>query len=177
MGPVPIDEAASRTPAYCTSRYSGWAVYDLAGISARSAGLLNEVTAWSLLLANALNGRVEIKQIADFDRTRRREFADRIGRIPADQDLHCMADDEIAAVVRALTAVLRLMERHRSAGCLLRRPHSSPAIPHGQPAHQPGAAHHGRRKGQEAGRPCQWPSFAGRPPGFLSLQSGGRVFG
>ena len=85
---VPIDEAVCRILAYCTSKYSGWAVYDLAGISARSVGMLNEVTAWSLLFANALNGRVEIKQIADFDRSRRREFADRIGRVPAEHDLH-----------------------------------------------------------------------------------------
>jgi hypothetical protein len=86
---------------YCTSLYSGWAVYDLAGVSARSAGLLSEVTAWSLLFASALNGRVELRQLADFNRALRREFADRIGRIPADRDLHRMAEDEIAAVVHA----------------------------------------------------------------------------
>jgi hypothetical protein len=76
-------------------------VYDLAGIGARSAGMLNEVTTWSLLFANALNGRVDIKQIADFDRPLRREFADRIGRIPADKDLHSMSAAELAAVVEA----------------------------------------------------------------------------
>lgn len=101
LGPVPIDEAVNRILVYCTSRYSGWSVYDLAGIGARSVGLLDEVTAWSLLFANALNGRVDIKQIADFDRPLRREFADRIGRIPADKDLHTMADGQIAAVVEA----------------------------------------------------------------------------
>jgi hypothetical protein len=101
LGPVPIDEAASRIMAYCTAKYSGWAVYDLAGVSARSAGLLNEVTAWSLLFANALNGRVEIKQVADFDRMRRREFAHRIGRIPTDKDLHRMDEEEISAVIHA----------------------------------------------------------------------------
>jgi hypothetical protein len=101
LGPVPIDEAASRIRVYCTSRYSGWAVYDLAGVSARSTGLLTEVTAWSLLFASALNGRVELTQLADFNRARRREFADRIGRIPVNRDLHRMTDDEIAAVVHA----------------------------------------------------------------------------
>jgi hypothetical protein len=101
LGPIPIDEAASRIRVYCTSRYSGWAVYDLAGVSARSAALLTEVTAWSLLFANALNGRVELIQFADFNRTRRREFADRIGRIPGNRDLRRMTDDEIAAVVHA----------------------------------------------------------------------------
>jgi hypothetical protein len=101
LPPVPVDAAASRILAYCTSPHSGWAVYDLAGLSARSAGLLNDVTAWSLLFTNALNGRVDIKQIADFDLTRRRDFADRIGRVPADQDLHRMGDDEINAVIHA----------------------------------------------------------------------------
>jgi hypothetical protein len=101
LAPVPIDEAANRIRVYCTSPYSGWAVYDLAGASARSAGLLTDVTAWSLLFANALNGRVDITQLADFNRARRREFADRIGRIPADRDLHRMADEEIAAVIHA----------------------------------------------------------------------------
>jgi hypothetical protein len=101
LGPVAVDEAASRILAYCTSRYSGWSVYDLAGISARSAGLLDEVTTWSLLFVNALNGRVDIKQIADFDRSRRREFAERIGRIPPDLDLHDAVDAEISAVIHA----------------------------------------------------------------------------
>jgi hypothetical protein len=101
LGPVPLEEAISRILVYCTSRYSGWSVYELAGISARSVGMLNEVTAWSLLFANALNGRVDIKQIADFTRPLRREFADRIGRIPADRDLQTMSDDEVAAVIEA----------------------------------------------------------------------------
>jgi hypothetical protein len=101
LPPVPVDEAARRILAYCTSQYSGWSVYDLAGISARAAGLLNDVTAWSLSFANALNGRIELKQIADFGLARRREFAHRVSRIPADQDLHRMADDEVNAVIHA----------------------------------------------------------------------------
>ena len=101
LGPVPLDEAISRVLVYCTSRYSGWSVYDLAGIGARSVGMLSDVTAWSLLFANALNGRVDIKQIADFDRPLRRKFADRIGRIPADRDLQTMSVDEVDAVIAA----------------------------------------------------------------------------
>lgn len=100
LGPVPIDEAVSRILVYCTSRYSGWPLYDLAGISARSAGVLDEVTPWSLLFANALNGRVDLKQLADFARPQRRAFADLIGRVPADRDLHLMNDEEIDDVVR-----------------------------------------------------------------------------
>ncbi|MFC0030185.1 DUF6308 family protein [Micromonospora chaiyaphumensis] len=101
LPPVSIEDAASRILAYCTSRHSGWAVYDLAGIGARSAGLLDEVSTWSLLFANALNGRVELKQIADFDLTRRREFAHRISRVPADQDLHHLTHVQLNAVIHA----------------------------------------------------------------------------
>ncbi|GAB3186897.1 hypothetical protein FHX75_111281 [Micromonospora palomenae] len=101
LPPVPIDDAANRILAYCTSQHSGWAVYDLAGIGARSAGLLDEVSTWSLLFANALNGRIELKQIADFDLMRRREFAHRISRIPAEQDLHHLPDDQLNAVIHA----------------------------------------------------------------------------
>jgi len=32
LGSVPIDEATSRIRVYCTSRYSGWAAYDLADV-------------------------------------------------------------------------------------------------------------------------------------------------
>lgn len=101
LGPVPLNEAADRILAYCTSRSSGWALYDLASISARSAGLLNEVTAWSLLFANALNGRVEATQLAEFDRQRRRDFADLVAAIPEDLDLARMTDGELDAVINA----------------------------------------------------------------------------
>jgi hypothetical protein len=99
--PVSICDAASRIMAYCTSRHSGWAVYDLAGLGARSAGLFDEVSTWSLLFANALNGRIELKQIADFDLPRRLEFANRISRIPADQDLHHLTHGQLNAVIHA----------------------------------------------------------------------------
>lgn len=101
LGPVPIDEAAGRILAYCTSRSSGWAVYDLASISARRAGLLDEVAAWSLLFANALNGRVDVKQLSYFDQSLRRGFASLIGRIPANLDLHNMNNDELSSVIDA----------------------------------------------------------------------------
>ncbi|MEU8021104.1 DUF6308 family protein [Micromonospora haikouensis] len=100
LGPVPVNEAVSRVLAYCTFKSSGWAVYDLAGISARAAGLMNEITAWSLLFVNALNGRVDVKDVAEFDRTRRRAFADLIGRIPSDRELHSMSEGEVDDVIR-----------------------------------------------------------------------------
>jgi hypothetical protein len=36
LGLVPIEEAANRIRVYCTSRYSGWARYDLAAVGARA---------------------------------------------------------------------------------------------------------------------------------------------
>ena len=33
LGSVPINEATSRIRVYCTSRYSGWAAYDLADVA------------------------------------------------------------------------------------------------------------------------------------------------
>lgn len=99
--PIPIDEAVQRVLAYCTFKDSGWSTYDLPAVHARSIGLLDQVTVWSLLFANALNGRVEFKQLSSFDRTLRRRFADLLGAIPADRDLHRMDDAEVAAVVRA----------------------------------------------------------------------------
>jgi hypothetical protein len=63
-----------------------------------------------------LDGRVEIKQIADFDRTRRREFADRICRTPPNQDLRRMTGDEINAVVRACQFGWTARGRRRSRG-------------------------------------------------------------
>ncbi|MFE9205654.1 DUF6308 family protein [Micromonospora sp. NPDC007230] len=43
---------------------------------------------------------MDLKQVADFDRTQRRMFADLIGRVLADRDLHLMDDDEIDDVIR-----------------------------------------------------------------------------
>jgi transposase len=53
-------------------------------------------------------------------------------------------------------------ERHRPAGCLLRQPGPPPAVPRREPAHQPGAAHHG---GRLAAEPGQGPRLLRRPPG------------
>jgi hypothetical protein len=48
-----------------------------------------------------LNGRVDAKQLANFNRARRREFADRIAAVPADLDLSCMNEGELDAVTDA----------------------------------------------------------------------------
>jgi transposase len=52
-------------------------------------------------------------------------------------------------------------ERHRTPGRLLRQPVPPPALPGREPAHQPGAAHHGCRPAAEPG---QGPRLLPRPP-------------
>lgn len=101
LDPVPVAAAARRILAYCTEPRSGWVTYDLAGLQARQLGILDHVGAWSLLYANALNGQVTLDNVAAFDRTRRRDFASRLARIPANTDLHEMNDDNVEAVVDA----------------------------------------------------------------------------
>lgn len=101
LEPVPVSDAVRRVLAYCTTPRSGWAVYDLAAVEARRAGLFDQVAPWSLLYANALNGRVAIKQAAAFDSGQRTEFAGRLAAIPAGKDLHVMTEYEVAAVVSA----------------------------------------------------------------------------
>ncbi|MEU2614133.1 DUF6308 family protein [Micromonospora sp. NPDC007271] len=101
LGPVPIEKAARRILAYCTDPRSGWGVYDLAAIHARKAGMLDEVTAWSLLLANALNAQVTLGDAAAFERSRRGEFASLLGRIPPEVDLDEMIERDLDRVIAA----------------------------------------------------------------------------
>jgi hypothetical protein len=58
---------------------------------------------------------------------------------------------------------VRLLERHRPAGRLLWQPVPPPALPGREPAHQPGAAHHG---GRAAAKPDPGPRLLRRPPGW-----------
>ena len=47
---------------------------------------------------------------------------------------------------------VRLLERHRTPGRLLRQPGPAPALPRREPAHQPRPAHHGRGPAAEPGQ-------------------------
>jgi hypothetical protein len=129
LGPVSVTDAVRRVLAYCTTPRSGWAVYDLAGVTARRAGQFDEVGPWSLLFANALNGRVEIKEVAAFDRSLRTEFASRLAAIPACMDLHAMAEREVRAVVSACQFGFRGAgaPRMTKLGALY-RPHAIPVL-------------------------------------------------
>jgi len=129
LPPVSIDDATHRILAYCARPLSGWAVYDLAGMAARAAGQLDQVTAWSLLYVNALNGRVDIKEVAAFNHDLRRDFANLISEVPENTDLHAMAEVDIAAVVRACQFGFRgaWAPKMTKLGALY-RPHAIPVL-------------------------------------------------
>jgi Family of unknown function (DUF6308) len=96
LPPVPFRDALHRVCAYCTEVGSGWATYDLCGVDARLAGQFETVSPWSLLVADALAGRVQVRDIAGFDLSHRIEFANRLNAIPPSTDL-----DELDASGRA----------------------------------------------------------------------------
>ncbi len=60
-------DALHRVSAYCTEVSSGWATYDLCGVDARLAGQFETISPWSLLAAEALAGRIQVRDIAGFD--------------------------------------------------------------------------------------------------------------
>jgi transposase len=72
-----------------------------------------------------------------------------------------LADVADAPPVRPPRPV-RLLERHRTPGRVLRQPDPPPALPRGKQAHQPRPAHHGRGAAAE---PDQGPRLLRRPPG------------
>lgn len=99
LGAVPFDDAVARVLAFCTSPSSGWITYDLAGVHARRAGRFDEVSAWALLLADALAGQVSIRNVADFTQARRERFAELTRAVHPDRDLGRMEAAERDAVV------------------------------------------------------------------------------
>ena len=101
LGPIRLNEAVRRTLAYCTSKGSGWGVYDLAGATARRSGVFETVTPWSLLLANALNGQVGINNVAAFDLEQRQRYAELLEALDPSTDLADMDETQIDGVVAA----------------------------------------------------------------------------
>ncbi|SCL48744.1 hypothetical protein GA0070617_0966 [Micromonospora yangpuensis] len=99
LAPVSVTDATRRVLAFCTEPRSGWATYHLAARGTRASGLFDQVTTWSLFYANALAGRVDIKDVADFSLERRRDFAARVAAVPEGADLHTMDDGGVAQVV------------------------------------------------------------------------------
>jgi Family of unknown function (DUF6308) len=96
LGPVRLDDAIRRVVAFCCSPQSGFLGYDLAGAAARSTGRLAEVGPWTILLAEALAGRVTVGNVHGFV-SNIREFAELLAEV-RDKDLALLDDRESAAV-------------------------------------------------------------------------------
>ncbi|MEV4343520.1 DUF6308 family protein [Actinoplanes sp. NPDC049596] len=129
LAPVPIPDAARRVVAFCTEPRSGWVTYHLAARASRTSGLFDQVTTWSLLFANALNGRVEIRDVAGFTRARRRDFAARVAAVPEKTDLHAMDDEAVAKVVNLFRFGYHGVWGPKvTKGAALYRPHAVPVL-------------------------------------------------
>lgn len=96
LGPIQLDDAVRRVVAFCCSPQSGFLGYDLAGAAARSTGRLAEVGPWTILLAEALAGRVTVGNVHGFAR-HIREFAELLAEV-RDKDLALLDSRESAAV-------------------------------------------------------------------------------
>jgi hypothetical protein len=87
--------------AFASSPRSGFLAYDLAGHAARASGRLDEVGPWTLLLADALAGRVAVADVDGFIR-HLEAFVDLLVEVP-DVDLAAMDDDQLARVIDLCT--------------------------------------------------------------------------
>jgi hypothetical protein len=96
LGPVPVDEAVTRVVAFCRSPRSGFVGYDGVGHLARQSGRLAEVGPWSILLADALAGRVSVGNVHSFAE-HIEAFAARLRAVP-DQDLATLNEEQLASV-------------------------------------------------------------------------------
>lgn len=97
LEPVPLNDAVRRVVAFCCSPQSGFLGYDLAGAAARASGRLTEIGPWTILLAEALAGRVTIGNVHSFA-SRIREFSQLLAEVQ-DKDLALLDDGEFAAVI------------------------------------------------------------------------------
>lgn len=96
LGPVSLDDAVRRVVAFCCSQQSGFLGYDLVGAAARATGRLAEVGPWTILLAEALAGRVTVGNVHGFA-CHITEFAELLAEV-RDKDLARLDDRECAAV-------------------------------------------------------------------------------
>jgi hypothetical protein len=96
LGPVPVDQAVERVVAFCRSPRSGFLGYDGVGHLARQSGRLAEVGPWSILLADALAGRVSVGNVHGFAE-HIEGFAARLQEVP-DRDLATLNEAELASV-------------------------------------------------------------------------------
>ncbi len=95
IGSISVADAAKRVVSFCGS--PGFIAYDLAGFQARERGCLTHVGPWSLLIADALNGHVTVKNVAQFCGSLDR-FVELLGAVPR-KELADMNGSDIGRVV------------------------------------------------------------------------------
>ena len=72
---IPVEDAIARVRAYCTSPTSGWHTYDRPARVAREHGVFDDVSPWSFLWAEMLNGQPRAQDVVGFDRQVRDRIA------------------------------------------------------------------------------------------------------
>jgi hypothetical protein len=97
MGEIPLDHAVARVGAFCSDPDSGFLAYDLVGHVARKSGRLEEIGPWTILVADALAGRIRVGDVNKFA-CHIEEFAKRLGDVP-EEDLARTNEDGLRRVI------------------------------------------------------------------------------
>ncbi|MEA2589303.1 MAG: hypothetical protein QOH66_2230 [Actinomycetota bacterium] len=97
IGEIPLDHAVARVGAFCSDPDSGFFAYDLVGYVARKSGRLEEIGPWTILVADALAGRIRVGDVNKFAR-HMEEFAKRLGDVPK-KDLACTDEGGLSRVI------------------------------------------------------------------------------
>jgi hypothetical protein len=97
IGEIPLRYAVARVGAFCSDPGSGFFAYDLMGYVARKSGRLEEISPWTILVADALAGRISASDVNKFA-CHMEEFAKRLGDVP-EEDLASTDEDGLGRVI------------------------------------------------------------------------------
>lgn len=95
---IPVEDAIARVRAYCTFPTSGWHTYDLPARVAREHGVFDEVSPWSFLWAEMLNGQPRAQDVMGFDRSMRVTIAQGVSNFRG-RELRSLKDSEVEKLV------------------------------------------------------------------------------
>lgn len=96
---IPVEDAIARVRAYCCDPESGWHTYDRLARAARENGVFDEVSPWSILWAEALNGQPRAKDVLGFDSTMRKRIAQQVEKFRG-RALRDLEDPEMVELVK-----------------------------------------------------------------------------
>ena len=98
---ISVDDAVRRVVAFGCSSRSGFLGYDLTGHVARESGQLNFVCPWTILLADALGGRITVQDVQGFAH-RIHRFSEMLNLVP-DADLASLSPENMDNVIAFCT--------------------------------------------------------------------------